>query len=173
VRQRITTRRILRWLLEAAILLAALLAIQAWQQRDVPSGPAPNFAGQLTDGGVITLSDWRARHPGRAVALHFWAEWCPICKAEAGSVTALQADHPVLTVAMQSGPAAQVAGYLVREGLAWQSLIDADGGVAASYGLKGVPAWVVIDGKGNIRSVSTGYTTELGMRLRLWWAERF
>jgi hypothetical protein len=32
---------------------------------------------------------------------------------------------------------------------------------------------VVVDADGNIRSVATGYTTELGMRARLWWASVF
>lgn len=158
-----------RWLLEAALFLAVFLAIQAWQQRDVPSGPAPATVGTLADGQTFDLATWRAGHSG-PVALHFWAEWCPICAAEEGSVSAVAADWPVMTVAMQSGTAAQVAGHLQQKGLAWPALVDADGGIAAAYGLKGVPAFVVIDRAGAIRSVSTGYTSEWGMRLRLWWA---
>jgi hypothetical protein len=33
-----------------------------------------------------------------------------------------------------------------------------------------VPAWVVINGQGQISNATMGYTTELGMRLRMWWA---
>ena len=32
---------------------------------------------------------------------------------------------------------------------------------------------LVIDGQGRLRSASAGYTTELGMRLRLWWVRLF
>ncbi len=162
-----------RWLRDAVLILGVFLAVQFWQQRDVPSGPAPEIAGMLSDGRVMTLSAWRANVPDRAVALHFWAEWCPICATERGSIDALSADYPVLTVAMQSGRPDQVAAYMKKEGMAWQTLVDEDGGMAAAYGLKGVPALVVIDREGRIRSVATGYTTEWGMRLRLWWAERF
>jgi hypothetical protein len=63
-----------------------------------------------------------------------------------------------------------VAKVLRERGLDWATAIDADGGIAARYGLHGVPALVVVDGRGEIRSVMVGYTTTLGMRLRLWWA---
>ena len=37
-------------------------------------------------------------------------------------------------------------------------------------GFKAVPAFVVVDAQGDLRTATVGYTTELGMRLRLWWA---
>lgn len=161
-----------RWLLEIVLFAGMFIAIQAWQQRDVPRGPAPVTAGTLADGQVFDLSAWRQRHPDTPVALHFWAEWCPICSTEEGSITAVAGDWPVMTVAMQSGTADQVRQHLRDKGLAWPALVDADGRIAAAYGLKGVPAFVVIGRDGAIRSVSTGYTSELGMRARLWWAAR-
>jgi thiol-disulfide isomerase/thioredoxin len=166
-------RRWWRWLLELAIFMAVIVAIQAWQQRDVPVGMAPATVGNLQDGQAFALADWRAGYPGRAVALHFWAEWCPICTAEEGSITSVAQDWPVMTVAMQSGAAGEVAKQLRDKGLGWPAVVDSDGRLTAAYGLKGVPAFVVIGADGRIRSVSTGYTTELGMRARLWWADTF
>ncbi|HEX8980971.1 MAG TPA: protein disulfide oxidoreductase [Parasulfuritortus sp.] len=165
--------RIKRWLIEAAVFAAIFFAVQAWQQRDVPHGAAPGIVGTLADGRPFELDAWRKAHAGHAVALHFWADWCPICKTEEGSVSALSKDWPVMTVAMSSGSAAQVASYLSKKGLAWPALVDTDGRIAAAYGLKGVPALIVIDRQGAIRSASIGYTSEWGMRLRLWWAEHF
>jgi len=159
-----------RWLPEILVFAASFLAIQAWQQRDIPSGIHPQTGGYLASGEAFTLSDWRGKHPDRPVALHFWAEWCPICTTEEGSITSVSQDWPVMTVAMQSGAGEQVLQQLKDKGLNWPALVDTDGRIAAAYGLKGVPAFVVIDRQGNIRSVSTGYTSEIGMRLRLWWA---
>jgi hypothetical protein len=78
-----------------------------------------------------------------------------------------------MPIAMQSGGAAQVLKHLQNKGLNWPALVDAHGRAAGAYGLKGVPAFIVLDRQGNIRSVSVGYTSEAGMRVRLWWAERF
>lgn len=157
-------------------MLAALLwAAHAWQTRDVPSGPAPDFsaAAVLPPGRAaaeLGLAQWRAAHPGRPVALHFWASWCGICRLEQHSVTRVAARWPVLTVATQSGPAPTVHGVQAQRQLPWATVADPDGRLLSRYGLKAVPAFVVIDADGQLASVSVGYTSELGMRLRLWWA---
>lgn len=167
------------------VALAAMLAVNAWQTRHVPSGPGPEFTLPVSIGpgappvaGVgqgtgLGLAQWRAAHPGRAVAIHIWSDWCPFCKAEEGSVTRVAADWPVLTVASRSGDVAQVSRFMAQRGLPWVASLDPKGEVSKAYGLGAVPAWVVLDANGHIRSVATGYTSELGMRARLWWASLY
>lgn len=151
-----------------------LISVQTWQTRSVPGGRAPDFVLTLVQpNGTVkksTLHEWRALHPGQPVALHFWADWCPICRTEENSITRLTADWPVLTVAMQSGPAENVLWVLQKRQLPWHTAMDMSGTVMRSYGFKGVPAFVVIDANGQLRTPTMGYTTEIGMRLRLWWA---
>ncbi|MFU2487173.1 protein disulfide oxidoreductase [Thauera sp. WH-1] len=159
-----------RWAVEIGIFVAIFFAIQAWMARDVPAGPAPDFDALGADGSALSLAAWRAPHPGKAIGVYFWADWCPICTAQEGSIDGIAADHPVLTVAMQSGDAAAVATVLADRGLDWTTAIDADGRIAQRYGLRGVPAFVVVDAAGDIRSVALGYTTGWGLRARLWWA---
>jgi thiol:disulfide interchange protein len=159
-----------RWGAELGVAILIVLALQWWQARDVPHGPAPAFAAAMADGRDGSLAKWRASHPDKVVGIYFWADWCPICKAQEGNVAALRADWPVLTVAMQSGTPAQVARVLHERNLDWPTVVDADGAIATRYGLHGVPALVVVDSRGEMRSVAVGYTTTLGMRLRLWWA---
>jgi thiol-disulfide isomerase/thioredoxin len=160
-----------------ALVFAVLLGAQAWQTRDVPRGLAPDLAFTLLqpDGSqrATTLAQWRAAHPGLPVALHVWAEWCPICRAEEHSVTRLSADWPVLTIAMQSGEAAAVSRVLAQRRLPWATAMDARGEIARQFGFKAVPAFVVVDAQGQMRAPTAGYTSEIGMRLRLWWARFF
>ncbi len=154
--------------------LIALLGVQSWQTRHVPDGLAPDMAVQVlrADGQVdlTTLHQWRAQHPDLPVALHFWAEWCPICRTEQHSVSRIAKDWPVLTVAMQSGAANDVSKVLHARQLPWATVIDQSGEVTRAHGFNSVPAFVVIDGDGVLRAPTVGYTSELGMRLRLWWA---
>ena len=166
-----------RWkshLFTLALLVAVWAGVQAWQTRDVPRGPAPDFVLNLVqpDGSQVrtTLAQWRAEHPGQPVALHVWAEWCPICGAEENSVTRLSRDWPVLTIAMQSGHAEQVGRVLALRQLPWATALDPRGEISRQLGFKAVPAFVVVDAQGNLRSATVGYTSEIGMRLRLWWA---
>jgi thiol-disulfide isomerase/thioredoxin len=166
----------LRWKSHLANLLLVLLVlagVQLWQTREVPSGVAPDLPVTLLrpDGSLAstTLAEWRALHPGQAVAIHFWAEWCPICRTEEHSITSLGRDWPVLTVAMQSGDAAKVSATLRQRDLPWITVIDPRGEITRAHGLQAVPAFLVIDGQGRIRTPAVGYTTGIGMRLRLWW----
>lgn len=167
-----TAPRWRRWLLEAALVVLALGVFQLWQLRDAARGPAPAIAGQQIDGTNFSLADWRAAHPGEAMLVYFWADWCPICKTTSGSVDSIAADRPILSVAVQSGDSAAVAAWLRQKGHAWPTLNDPQGALLRDFGFPGLPAFAVIDPAGDIRFVSVGYTSEIGLRLRLWWAGR-
>lgn len=168
------TRRPLwrRWGLEALIFVSVFIAFQMWQLRDTTRGPAPEIAAQRLDGSPFSLAAWRGEQASRATLLYFWAEWCPVCRTTAGNVTALAEDWPVTSIVSQSGEAPAIARLMQERGYAWASLADARGEIMKQYGLPGVPGFVVIAPDGAIRFVSVGYTSELGLRLRLWWASR-
>jgi len=161
-----TARRWLRRAAEALVLLVLILGIRAWQQSGTASGPAPALAGELLDGKPVAL----AAFAGQPVLVHFWATWCPICRAEQGSIDALARDAPVITVAMQSGSREEVVQFLRKEALSFPVLNDPDGVLAAQWGVRAVPASFIVDGAGQIRFLEIGYTTGVGLRLRLWLA---
>ena len=160
------TRRWLRYAGEAVVVLALILGVRAWQQSGIASGPAPALTGVLLDGKPFALDAFA----GRLVLVHFWATWCPICRLEQESIDALARDVPVITVAMQSGERAAVVQHLRNEALSFPVLNDPDGVIAARWGVRAVPASFIVDGAGQIRYVEVGYTTGIGLRLRLWLA---
>lgn len=149
-------------------MVALAVAIHLWQTRDTPHGAAPDFTGVLSDGHATSLAQWRAQAPGKPLLIYFWADWCAICKTTRPAVEAIAADWPVLTVAMDSGPPAIVARTLAERGYHFPALADPDGRISDRYGLPGVPAFVVIDASGHVRAISIGYTSEWGLRWRLW-----
>lgn len=160
-------RRWTRWLFEIALVIALVAAISAWQTRDAPAGQAPPVNATLLDGTPVTLAGYR----GGPVLLHFWATWCPICDLEQTTIAALAEDYPILTVAMDEAPAATLRAYLDGKGIDYPVIHDQDHALAKRYGIRGVPTSFIIDAGGRIRSVTQGYTTGFGLRLRLWWAE--
>ena len=169
----VTPPRWRRWLVELILFAALLVAFQAWQLRATPNaGAAPDFNGTQIDGSAFDLADYRTAHPGQPVLLYFWADWCPVCRTTAGSVSSIAADWPVMTLATQSGDAAAVRRFMQEKGYQWPTLADPHGQIMQRYRLPGTPAFVVIAPDGNTRFVSVGYTTEIGLRLRLWWAGR-
>lgn len=153
----------------------AIVAVDTWRTRDLPQGPAPDaalvMAASAGAPAPTTLAAWRAQHPGQAVAVHFWAEWCAVCKLEEPSIASLSGHWPVLGVAMQSGNAERVAQVQSQRGMPWPTAVDPQATLSRSWGVRSVPALVVIDADGQVRFATSGYTPEWAMRLRLWWAQ--
>lgn len=160
-------RRWWPWLRNAVLLVIVIAVVRAYTQSGVVRGAAPEFQGRLLDGSSIALQDFR----GRPVMLHFWASWCPVCKLEHDSIQQLSRDHAVITVAMNSGDAHTLNTFMKGEALSFPVLPDPEGQLARRYGVRGVPASFFIDEQGNIRFTEVGYTTETGMRLRMWWLQ--
>ena len=109
---------------------------------------------------------------GKPVLVHFWATWCPICRAEDGSIHDLAQDYRVLTVATNSGDAQEIARYMEENNLEFPVLLDESGEMGSRWGVNGVPSSFIVDSAGEIRSVAVGYTTGIGLRIRLWLAGR-
>ena len=58
---------------------------------------------------------------------------------------------------------------MAEEGVSYRVILDPSGRLAGRFGVKAVPTSMIIDANGEIRFVEVGYTTEIGLRLRLWW----
>ncbi len=131
------------------------------------SGQAPELQGWSAEGKGISL----AAHKGEPVLVYFWAEWCPICKAVHGSVESISKDHTVISVAMQSGDSAAIRDYQRRQELSFPAIPDPYGEISSQWGVKGVPAAFIIGANGDIRHSAMGFSTEAGLRARLWSAQ--
>lgn len=155
-----------RWVRDIAVLVLLLAAVHWWQSRGLAGGPAPLLNGLLNDGSPYQLVP--ADGP---VLVHFWATWCPVCRFEEASIERIASDREVITVATRSGTAEELTSYLQEQGLGMRVLVDEDGEIAARWGVSGVPASFVVDSQGQITFAGVGYTTEIGLRARLWLAD--
>lgn len=153
-------------LLWLAAFLVVFFGVRAWQQQAMPKGVAPPLAGVTVGGKMASLSEYR----GRPVLLYFWASWCRICELEQGSILSIAEDHPLLSVALQSGGTPELQRYMDEHDFHVRTIVDEYGELAARYGVRGTPTAFFIDAQGNIRSIEVGYTSEIGMRIRLWLA---
>ena len=159
-----------KWVLEALAIIAVVVAVQLWQGRGLPEGPAPALAGTGIDGKPLGLAETLRAANGKPVLVVFWATWCPVCEAEDGNIQSISRDQPVLSVAMQSEG---VARHLRERELAFATIDDPNGALAAAWNVRGVPSHFIVDGAGNVRFRVVGYATTWGLRARLWWAEKF
>lgn len=156
-----------RFLVEVAVVLAIVGAVRYGQTSSLPSGPLPSVALTSLDGAPLSVG---ARDHGYVV--HFFATWCGVCRAEEGNVSALARDHDLVAIATQSGGAEGVREYVVGAGLdPAQVALDPDGAIAQRFGVRAFPTTFYVGSDGAIRTAEVGYTSEIGMRLRAWFAD--
>jgi len=158
-------KKILHWSLEAVIIIAIVAGIHHWRTRDAVAGDAPVTQVSTIEGARLSIG--AGPEP---VLVHFWGTWCGICRFEQDTIESLSQDHSVVTVALASGDDGDIAGYLKDNGLTFPVVNDDDGRISAEWGVTGVPTSFVLDPAGEIAFVTSGYTTEFGLRLRLWLA---
>jgi len=149
------------------LIIIVVTAIRAWQHRDFVSGPAPALQGVTLAGKPFNL----LAHPEQPVLVHFWASWCSICRAEQGSIAGIAKNNPnVITIAMQSGKSEDVTKHMQEQAIDFPVLNDQDGSISRSWGVHAVPTSFIVAPNGRIQFIEVGYTTEIGLTLRLWLA---
>jgi thiol-disulfide isomerase/thioredoxin len=157
-----------RWTIEAGVIVLIIIAIRSWQHQDLTSGTAPLLAGTSVAQTPLQLSQFK----GQAVLIHFFAPWCPVCTAMHGNIETISAYYPVILVASSTEPE-DLSKWLGKhpDTNLQRLLLDRDGQWLSVFGSKALPTDIVVDAQGNIASTELGYTSTLGIWIRLWLAQ--
>ena len=155
-----------RWIIEIVLILIVITAVKLWVQRDVVTGVAPNITAPLLSGETFDLYQSKPR----PILVYYWATWCPVCKLQKSNIENISKDHALISIAMQSGHNEEVKEYMREENLSFKVINDEYGELSKKYNIRGVPVAFIVNRENKIEFVEVGYSTELGLRLRLWWA---
>ena len=114
--------------------------------------PPPSFALQDTEGNMVKApGDFR----GKAVVVHFWADWCTYCLEEMPVLDGLYrqySDQGLIIYAVNVGQSIDAArAFVSRTNVSYPVLLDPDSRTAKAYGVLGLPRTFFIDRKGNIK----------------------
>lgn len=119
--------------------------------------PAPNFALVLDSGEGAELADLQ----GSPVVINFWASWCGPCRAEMPDLVALhQANNDVVVLAVNVQENLELAQPFAEAfDMTMPVVLDQDGEVMRSYGVRGLPATIFVDSAGTVVSRWDGVLT--------------
>jgi len=106
----------------------------------------------------------------KPILVHFWATWCPTCKLEAGNIDLISKHYNVLTIAVNSGSNSDIQHYLKEHNYNYNVVNDKDGTLSQKFKIAAFPTTFIYDKKHRLKFSEVGYTSTLGLYLRLLWA---
>ncbi|OQX59974.1 MAG: protein disulfide oxidoreductase [Helicobacteraceae bacterium 4484_230] len=161
-------KKILKELLVTAMLVVVFANVISYLKKpDIESDVLPEINATLINSKAFSTEAFR----GKPLLIHFWATWCPTCKAEAGNIETLSKYYNVLSVAVNSGSDADLRQYMKEHELTFSILNDMDHGYADAFAVKVFPTTFVYNSSGELVFTEVGYTSTLGFLFRMWWAQ--
>ncbi len=163
-----TWKRIVREIAVMALLVIVISNIISYiRQPALTDSQLPRINETLIDGELFNSKEFT----GKPIMVHFWATWCPVCKAEADNIERLSAYYDVVTFAVKSGTEEELQHYMREHGMHYRVINDQDGKWAELFDVQGFPTTFVYDSNGRLSSSTVGYTSTAGLALRMWWAD--
>jgi len=113
---------------------------------------AQDFNLEDIKGNSVSLSSYQDKE---AVILLFWTTWCPYCRKELKNLNGMYKElknegFEVLAVNFAE-TLQKVDSFAKDYQLVYRVLLDKNGSVTSSYGIVGIPFYIIIDKKGIVR----------------------
>jgi peroxiredoxin len=128
---------------------------------------APDFKVKVLSGEAVSLQQFA----GKILVMDFWATWCPPCRESVPELKDLTRKYPAekLVLISVSADTDEDAwhNFVEKKHMDWLQYRDADHQLIDSFGVRGFPTYLVIDGDGIIRQRLTGLNPQESVVHRL------
>jgi len=155
---------------ETAILVVMIFVVSNvmsyLRKPDLSNSELPQFNAMMLDGKVFNAKEYE----GKPLLVHLWATWCPVCKVEAPNIQTLSEHYNVITIAVKSGSDEDVQAFMDEGGYNYKVINNQNGSWGEIYNVAAYPTTFVYSSDGQINFSEVGYTSTVGLFLRMWWA---
>ncbi|WP_457746031.1 protein disulfide oxidoreductase [Sulfurimonas sp.] len=139
-------------------------AMSLYKARSLSNAPLTIQTFKLIDNSKLTLQS------NKPVLIHFWGSWCPTCKLEASNINFLSRYYQVVTIAVKSGTDYEIKQYLDEHNYHFKVVNDENGSLSRKFNISAFPTSFIYDGNTKLVFKEVGYTSTLGLYLRMLWA---
>ncbi len=158
--------RVKSWGFNLGIFVLFYLGIMFYQNRAlIANGQvAPSFQLTSLSGKKYSLAQFK----GKRVILHFWATWCPVCKANISVFRLIQGsynDDPIFLSVVSDGHRLARIRQIKKEKKINYPILLGSPKIVKDYKVNRFPTTYFIDKKGRIASKDSGFLTPIG----IWW----
>jgi peroxiredoxin len=159
--------KILSYAAEFLILILIVWGVSKWQGTNLvgQNEAAPEFSLKTVSGLDISSESLK----GKKTVLYFFTPWCSVCRLSSGNITALKnsgKDINIIAIALSWEKPEDVFNF-IREHKLDVPVILGDDRIGGKYKIEAFPTIYILDEKGRILNSLVGYTTEIGLNLRL------
>ncbi|GEA50014.1 protein disulfide oxidoreductase [Vibrio inusitatus NBRC 102082] len=151
-------------LLYILIFTVISVAVDLWRTRDFTSSESPTTHAMTISGNLIDLNTVSQDKP---VVVYFWATWCGACKFVTPTINWLSQYYNVVAISASSGEARRVQAYLDSHDYQFENINDPKSQISSRWNLKVTPTIAIVE-NGQIKNITTGITTPIGLLARLW-----
>ncbi len=138
------------WILTVFSCVHNVSASASVRRTQLVGSIAPDFTLETTADTKVALRDLH----GRGVILFFFTTWCPYCREKLpllASERRKMEEGKIKLLLIDAGESkAKVKAFIERQQLPFAVLLDVNTLVAESYGVVGVPTFVLISSDGDV-----------------------
>ena len=132
------------------VVVVLIVAMAVLLGRANGSKKASNASLYDMDGQEVRIADYK----GKSVILLFWATWCPYCRESLPIANGLypemkESGIQLFGVNIQES-VQQITQYINAHPVDFPILRDKDGSCAHSYGIVGIPTYILINKEGRV-----------------------
>jgi thioredoxin-related protein len=152
------------WGFDIMIFGLVFYIVSSWQTKDLISDDGntkvPNFK-------LTSLSEEKYSLPNKKSLLYFFSPTCSICKLSIGNLEDLKSDNvEIYAIALAYSSKEQVEKFVKSKGLTIPVLLG-NNQIMEQYKISAFPTYYILNSDHTVKSFDIGYTSELGLRWRL------